>query len=215
MNSRTCVLLLLLLALGCSEAPDVDPAADPALTPAPTTWDITVDGEPADFEDEPAPAEGQVTQLGGYRIALGPPGEYRFRTEGEELHLLQESGDWRRVGVAVQLVKQGDDYVVDNPLAEMSLGEVRHLLSLDVHKPFDGLAAKLAAVDPERCVVRLWLSELDDWKRFPDLPAGLRYLSIWLSHEEGDEYGNPLPDLSALGRLTALRWLEVYADQTR
>ncbi|MEN8152361.1 MAG: hypothetical protein ABFS86_21260, partial [Planctomycetota bacterium] len=51
--------------------------------------------------------------------------------------------------------------------------------------------------------------------RFPDLPAGLRYLSIWLSHEEGDEYGNPLPDLSPLGRLTALRWLEVYADQTR
>lgn len=179
-------------------------------------YSFTLDGKPIEprimslngTPDEPAP--GDVARL-NYRwsVVLGGPGDYHFRSAGEEdgVLFLEEEGTSRVIAVTVscELGETGDvpgrvdrwppPVIVSNPLDDLSPEQVAGLWGIRLNYWDEEIAGQLAHADLERLCITIgqWFPF---FRPFPELPGGSRYLTLDHAHPE---------DFAALGRLNGLR----------
>ncbi len=143
-------------------------------------------------------AEGDLVWVDGLLLRLGAPGYYDWKWHAKDKGLLLRGVDGGEPDVVGARITY--DYVanvIKSPLADLAPARLAHVCGVSVAEWSDAVAAQLAMLDLERCVV-----EIDHSPRrvLPPLPRGIRYLRVW----------SRSVDLRALGVATALRYLEVH-----
>lgn len=179
-------------------------------------YSFTLDGKPIEprimslngTPDDPAP--GDVARLNyHWSVVLGEPGDYHFKSAGEEdgVLFLAEEGKSRVIAVTVscELGETGDvpgrvdrwppPVIVSNPLDDLSPEQIAGLRGVRLNYWDEGLAGQLAHADLERLCITIgqWFPF---FRPFPELPGGSRYLILAQAHPE---------DFSALRELNGLR----------
>lgn len=203
---------LILISAIVSAAPPC-PAQDAA-----GTWSFTLDGKDIQptihsLDGTPGhPQPGDVANIAGFPITLGPPQAYAFLStpyrEGRLL-LAAAAGQAPQV-VAVRIHRDLVDqkWVVVDPLCALTDDQIRGLRGVDIEDWDPAAVPKLALLDPERAVVVLNdKASVPPAHAFPPLPSGLRYLVLQSgSGSSADE----IKDFAPLAGLAALRYLRIY-----
>lgn len=204
----------LMLVLGaCASAPPPARVTAPPR-PAAVSYRFSVDGkayEPTvlSLEGEPGrPRPGDLIRVDDFLLVLGSEPDQRFRRGGKDLaptlHL--ELGGGRRLLVAAKIgwSFEKERKVIANPLAGLSAAELRGLRGLVLDEWPAGIGALLAALDPERVALTITNTTAQGKeRRFPPLPATLRYLRVREWSSEG------IRDYAPLASLRSLRVLSV------
>lgn len=174
---------------------------------------FTLDGEAYEPEvlslngTPDAPRPGDVVEVEGLLLVLGPEGDRRLkstpRNDGRLL-LVAADGKEQVVGVQVSFTYEGDKKVVINPLAKLTDEQIRGLWGVRLDDWPEGIADKLNHLDPTRaCVTITDRTAQGPDKRLPPLPSGLRYLCVNEHSSEG------IRDYAALADQRGLRFLRL------
>jgi len=179
-------------------------------------YSFMLDGEPTrprimslnGTPDEPAP--GDVARIGyDWNLVLDGPGEYHFKSAGEEdgVLFLEEEGKSRVIAVTVTsridttaltaavAAHRPPPVIVSNPLDDLSPEQIAGLRGIRLEHWDEKTAGQLAHADLDRLCITFgqWFSFRES---FPELPDGTRYLILGHAHIE---------DFSGLRRLNGLR----------
>ena len=143
--------------------------------------------------------EGDLVDIDGRIVRIGPPGDYRFVAGPGSL--TRVSGDGKRWPFWVEVMRG------PNPLDGMSATEIAGLRGVDVCGSDEGVLASLAKLDLDRAVI-VWRERGpgEAETALPALPAGTRHLVVDLMYNLRFGFSR-VTDFSSLGRLTELRTL--------
>lgn len=151
------------------------------------------------------PAQGDVIDINGLLLVLGPPGVYKFKTTPEDDgRLLCEDKDGRvkTVGISVTKSYKDGNETVNNPFAKLTDAEIKGLNGVYLDAYPDDIDNYLAKINPESACV--YMREDFSSEKFPPaFPAGLKYLRI----EETSSSGTK--DYSGLKRLVDLKYFGI------
>lgn len=152
---------------------------------------------------------GDIGQFYGYTFVVGDAGHYQFRIEDDDeskIYCKIDDKPEHCVGVKIEKVRDKEDLVLVDPLSKLTPEEKKHLRFVSLKDmPLD-LDAALRDIDWSKCVLSLSenFSGNNENDALPQLPKGIQYLHLDLT-DSSDGI-----DLSALTKLNALRFLQIY-----
>lgn len=209
-RSLTSVLVVMLLVCWAPASPAEKPAAKPEGEVSPYVF--TVNGKPfgppvISLSGDPEhPRPGDLVGVDRLWLALGEERECHFLTTPREdgrLLLKAADGTKRVIGASVTWTYKGDTKIAFNPLAKLSPEQLRGLWGIRLDGWPQGIEKKLAHLDPARaCITVTSNTAQGKAKRFPPLPAGVRYLRLGESSSDGIEDFRPIARHKSLSVLT-------------
>jgi hypothetical protein len=170
---------------------------------------VTAEGEEGWTEQLPP---GQLVHF-GITLRLGDRPEINLSVEDENrdrifaakrFYAASPGVPKQLVGVRITNDLIDGEYRVVNPLEKLSDAEIGRLWGIEIERWAPSVAAMLARIDPEHCLVMIKCdNEFEPGEVLPHLPADLRNLQIDLSTSK------PAPKVDGLRRFTRLRHLTI------